>query len=177
MTRPSIKTSRKKISDYWKSNPKAEFLNLDWSNAHNQCWRCNYKKGIQRCHIVPHPKSSNDDPSNLILLCTRCHKEAPNVSDPDIMWDWLWAYCHNRTELNLWVQRIIEEYKFIYDVSPTEEMAAAGATKAEFESFAENTISGAVIHFGEGRLNISTMVGLLRMFIKEKRANNMPHLT
>ena len=40
------------------------------------CW--NDPKWLQKCHIVPHSIGGQEDASNLVLLCKRCHKEAPD---------------------------------------------------------------------------------------------------
>ncbi len=74
--------------------------------------------------------------------------------------------------MNLWNQRIFDEYEYIYGVSPIVEMMSLKASKEEFEAFAEKSIADAVVHFGEGRLNVATMVGLLRIFVKEKKAKS-----
>ena len=83
----------------------AECVITDWGEP--QCWACgkiipvenekNYEewikandfnkiyscktltKNVERAHIVPKAISQNDDPSNLFLLCPRCHKESPDV--------------------------------------------------------------------------------------------------
>ena len=44
---------------------------------------------LERCHLVPSALGGGDEPSNLVLLCTRCHHDAPNVADPKYMLDWV----------------------------------------------------------------------------------------
>src|SRR5262249_7661154 len=61
-------------------------LGVDWSEAEERCWRCGYKSSLQKCHIVPDSLGGAARPSNLVLLCCRCHREAPNVADPRFMW-------------------------------------------------------------------------------------------
>ena len=95
MARPSIK----KIAEYWSEiQPIPEIkLNFDWSDAHTQCWNCGdtkYRKGngktnLERCHIKPKSLEGDDYPSNFVLLCTDCHKEAPNINDSKAMWEWI----------------------------------------------------------------------------------------
>ena len=93
------KTTIKQIADYWvkNSNICEMELNFDWSEAETHCWNCGdnkYRKSInkvslQKCHIIPHALGGKDIPSNYVLLCDRCHSEAPNTSNVNDMWDWI----------------------------------------------------------------------------------------
>jgi 5-methylcytosine-specific restriction endonuclease McrA len=64
---------------------------LAWTSADalDRCWRCTDAARLQRCHIVPASQGGQGDPSNMVLLCIRCHRENPNVSDPLLMWRWI----------------------------------------------------------------------------------------
>ena len=53
------------------------------------CWRCGCERTTQRCHIVPSSLGGRDEPDNIVALCAMCHDEAPNVSDPRAMWEWI----------------------------------------------------------------------------------------
>jgi len=33
---------------------------------------------VERCHLVPHALGGADSPANLVLLCGRCHRDAPD---------------------------------------------------------------------------------------------------
>lgn len=44
---------------------------------------------LQRCHLVPHALGGPDSPANLVLLCGRCHGDAPDVGDADYMLRWI----------------------------------------------------------------------------------------
>lgn len=90
--RESIKTNINEIVDYWKRHKEECGLSVDWAEAKYMCWRCGCKKDLQRCHIIPYSMGGEDKPSNLVLLCKRCHADGPNVDDPEIMWDWIMAY-------------------------------------------------------------------------------------
>lgn len=57
-----------------------------------------------------------DKPSNIVLLCSRCHSEGPNVTDPEIMWDWIKAYKVPFYE-TFWSLLGQREYEFIYKKS------------------------------------------------------------
>ena len=93
------KTTLKEIADYWIKNNNIDEtqLNFDWSEAHTHCWNCGdnqYRKSkktasLERCHIIPHALKGEDKPSNYVLLCHKCHSEAPNTSESNDMWDWI----------------------------------------------------------------------------------------
>lgn len=90
------KTKHADIVNYWVSRQDECGLAVDWAEAHERCWRCGYKSRLHRCHIVPNAQGGPDEPSNLVLLCGRCHREAPNVADPSFMWLWLaLIVCHS----------------------------------------------------------------------------------
>jgi 5-methylcytosine-specific restriction endonuclease McrA len=40
---------------------------------------------LDRCHLVPRALGGDESPSNLVLLCRPCHRDAPNVGDPSYM--------------------------------------------------------------------------------------------
>jgi hypothetical protein len=92
-----IKTSIKKISEYWiKNNNICEtVLNFDWIDSNTNCWNCGDNKEtskgvkLERCHIIPHSLGGLDVASNYVLLCKDCHKEAPNISNKNDIWDWI----------------------------------------------------------------------------------------
>ncbi len=44
---------------------------------------------LDRCHLVPRALGGDESPSNLVLLCKRCHRDAPNVGDAVYMLRWI----------------------------------------------------------------------------------------
>jgi len=86
-------TTKQAIADHWSPLVSELDMGCDWEDAVTDCWRCGVEpsRGLERCHIVPaqEPFNGPDDPSNYVLLCSRCHREAPNVSDPSVMWQWI----------------------------------------------------------------------------------------
>ena len=119
------KTTKEEICDYWFSRIDESEFSVDASEASERCWRCGYKRNLERCHIIPKSLGGKDVPSNYVLLCRRCHLENPNVADPDIMWDWLKAYKESFYD-TFWINRALEEYEKIYktkfenDIEPFE---------------------------------------------------------
>lgn len=63
---------------------------------------------LERAHIVPEALGGPSVPSNLVLLCARCHMEAPNTPDRQYMLDWIrrrefflfWQHREFERELN-----------------------------------------------------------------------------
>lgn len=120
MGRKNIKTSKKEIADYWFSIIDECGLSVDAAEAHERCWRCGCEYPLEKCHIIPDSLGGKDKASNLVLLCCRCHVENPNVTDPEVMWDWLRAYGTAFYD-TFWVIQGIKEYEFIYKKSLNEE--------------------------------------------------------
>ena len=86
----NIKTTKNQIAEYWEGIIDECELNFDWSDALEHCWNCgNTTKRAERCHIIPHALGGEDTPSNYVLLCKDCHEDAPDITDPDAMWNWI----------------------------------------------------------------------------------------
>lgn len=56
-----------------------------------QCFACHapfedWRKGLERAHIVA---SGEDTPSNFVLLCHDCHRNAPMTNNVDWMLEWV----------------------------------------------------------------------------------------
>jgi hypothetical protein len=85
--------SRRAIVKYWSEVKPNANIAVDWSEAHDRCWRCgkNCNIRLHRCHVVPDqaPFNGPDIPSNLVLLCAHCHDESPCCDDPQAMWDYI----------------------------------------------------------------------------------------
>ena len=174
--REPIKTSIKEIVDYWSQHQDESGLSVDWAEAHERCWRCGCKKNLERAHIIPHAMGGKDEPSNLVLLCKRCHADGPNVDDPEIMWDWIRAYgvpFYN----TFWGILGRKEYQFIYGHSVPEELeknftyVSPEMGKEELEHMVrekfEDAMDRSSNHFGQPYCNTATMAGVHRMLLKD----------
>ena len=172
--RKSIKTTISQAVDYWSKRIDECGLSVDWAEAHTHCWRCGCERNLERCHIIPDSLGGEDAPRNIVLLCKRCHADGPNVTDPEIMWEWLKAYnTHSITSLG--VLMALREYKFIYKNSFTydaeyilnkaniTEESDCARIKEELFSVGKGTST----HFGQPYLNTATLVGMMRMFLKD----------
>jgi len=165
--RPAIKTSKKDIVDYWVKYQDECGLSVDWAEAKERCWRCGYETNLQRCHIIPESLGGKDEPSNLVLLCSRCHIDAPNVESKTFMWDWIRA---NGTPIydTFWNIRAQKEYEFIYKKSFIQELEDRDILSYyDLRLFWNLKIGRSIHHFAHPWNNESTDAGLLRMRLEE----------
>lgn len=161
--RKAIKTNIKDIIDYWVKFEDECELNFDWSEAEIICWRCGCERKLQRCHIIPDSLGGKDEPSNLVLLCDQCHKEAPNVQDSKFMWDWIKSY-HVPFYNTFWNKRALDEYQNIYKKKFIQELEERNiVTSHAYRLFMNLNIGKKSYHFGEPYGNLSTLVGELKM--------------
>jgi hypothetical protein len=165
--RKPIKTTSNEIIDFWTSRIDESELGVDFVDANKRCWRCGYESELHRCHIIPDSLGGEDSPSNLVLLCRRCHIEAPNIKDKDFFWEWLKAQKPPFYD-TYWTIRGMREYFDIYKEEIEESMARLNIQPMDFQEFLTEQKNFVTIHFGEGRLNPSTLAGMMRSFIKQR---------
>lgn len=170
--RKTIKTTAKQIVNYWKEHLTDHMIGVEWEDATEYCWRCGYKRRLQRCHIIPDSLGGRDEPSNMVLLCETCHNEGPNVDDPEIMWEWIDAYRVPFYD-TFWFVQGVKEYEYIYGTPMEQEvcdiLALAGAeelTKEEINKYLERVMPHCSIHFGQIYPNAATIAGVLRIMVK-----------
>jgi len=158
--------TKQQIVDHWRTRQNEDELSVEWEDALEHCWRCGHESNLEKCHIVPKSLGGSDDVSNLVLLCNRCHKEAPNVQDHRFMWIWLKAHA---VELynSYWYVLGIKEYRKMFNREPMMSMTYI-SSKETYDAFAKS-FSKAVKHYGEGRLNASTIACI--MFLAEEGLN------
>lgn len=144
------------IIEYWASHESECELGIDWSEADERCWRCGYKSKLQKCHIIPDSLNGKYEPKNLVLLCGRCHREAPNFNDPRFMWFWLKGTSVPFYD-TYWTMRGAREFEEMFGRKPFEEIDTGNYKDEDFKKMINEEINNATIHFGEGRLNPSTI--------------------
>lgn len=161
--RKPIKTTKEEIIDYWENKQYEGELSVDWSEAGERCWRCGYKKPLERCHIIPDSLGGKDETSNMVLLCKRCHIEAPNVEDKNFMWYWIRAYGTPFYD-TFWKIRAQKEYEFIYKKSFIQELEERDIiSDSDLRRFWNTDIGKTSTHFGHPWYNTSTDAGVLKM--------------
>jgi hypothetical protein len=161
------KTTIKEIVKYWSSNVSEIDLSIDFSEAHERCWRCGYKSKLEKCHIIPHSLGGHDVPENFVLLCCLCHAEGPNIADPDFFWDWLRAHAASFYD-TYWTIRGMQEYEFIYKKSPVQELLDLNISSIEeFKPLMKEYMEKCTWHWGQPRMNPATIAGCFRMIIKK----------
>ncbi len=177
--RKPIKTTIERGCGILVSTDRECGLSVDWSEATTHCWRCGCEKNLERCHIVPDSKGGADTPSNIVLLCKRCHIDGPNVKDPEVMWDWIRAYgvaCYE----TFWNIAGLKEYEFIYhhtfrqDIAAVFNSAGISPKEEEFElvnRFMHDAVKDTSFHFGHPYLNVSTLAGVYRIAVKNLAAH------
>lgn len=126
--------------------------------------------------------------SNLVLLCHRCHLDNPNITDPEIMWDWIRAYGVPNYD-TFWDYMGIKEYEFIYKKSFYSELIDLGIKNLTvanelIKSYLPKIQKEAGQHYGHPYMNTATIAGIYRMIIKKiakeynkelKDFRNLPH--
>lgn len=170
--RKDIKTTSTEVVQYWQAHMPDYMISVEWEDASDHCWRCGRKQKLQRCHIIPDSQGGTDEPSNFVLLCKTCHAEGPNVSDPDIMWDWIAAYSTSIGNL-YWIWRGFKEYEFIYGKTVEQEisdiMAQAQITEMTDEQnrkYVYDAMKQTSKHFGQTYPNAATVAGAYRIMLK-----------
>jgi len=99
MGMPSLNT----IVKYWEAEyeagrPTPWLPTFEWHEP--ECMACGYlaeswgnkdwsKAKLDRCHIIPRAFGGSDEPSNLVLMCKRCHEDSPDCADPQILIKWM----------------------------------------------------------------------------------------
>ena len=154
--RRSLKTKREDIVSYWAAREDECGLGVDWAEAHERCWRCGYETRLERCHIVPDSLGGPDAPSNLVLLCYRCHREAPNHSNPRYMWVWLRADNFPFYDC-YWTHRGVKEFERMFGRQPFSELDQDIVDEGEVPNLLREEIEKASYHFGQAHLNPVTL--------------------
>jgi len=156
-----MKNNFEAIVVYWSKKIDECEIGVDWSEAHERCWRCGYKAKLQKCHIVPHALGGKNSIDNLVLLCHQCHREAPNIVDPAYMWAWIKSTSTSFYD-TYWVMRGLQEFEKIFKRSAFEGLDCANITQEKVLSLLKKEMGKTIVHFGEGRLNPSTIAAILR---------------
>jgi hypothetical protein len=148
--------THQEIVAYWVRREDECGLGVDWAEAHERCWRCGYKSKLQRCHIVPRSREGVFLPENLVLLCCRCHRDAPNCTDSRLMWIWLRSTNVPFYDTFL-VSRAIQEFIRMFGRYPFVGISAETLTSEYFVTLLKDELAKTIVHYGEGRRNPATL--------------------
>jgi len=140
----NIKTTKQQIVEWGMRNIDEVGYPVDASEMDTRCWRCGYERNTQRAHVIPDTLGGEDIPSQYRLLCDDCHKENPNVNDPNAMDEWI-----RSTGVGM------------YD--------AFWKIREVWDSLWEDV----TWHWGEKQLSDSTKEWMAKEFLKRLRANNI----
>ncbi|MEW4529902.1 HNH endonuclease [Maioricimonas sp. JC845] len=161
-----VSTSKKAVVDYWETRQDESGLGVDWSEALDRCWRCGYEARLERCHIVPASLGGLDEPSNLVLLCKRCHQEAPNFDDPKYMWIWIRAHATSMYD-TYWSLRGADEFEKMFGRQPFKGLDESSIDPKTAKEAVASAMRLASFHFGQGRLNPATIACVLHRVEQE----------
>ena len=167
MKRSDIEAKYHEIVEYWFTREDECGLSVDAADAYERCWRCGYKVPLEKCHIIPKSLGGEAIPSNLVLLCHRCHLENPNVTDPEIMWDWIRAYGTSLYD-TFWTLEGMKEYRIMYGKSFEEEWKECEMNDIEgISKLLGEELKKTTFHFGQPYINSATIAGVLRIILKK----------
>lgn len=153
--RSPIKTSIQEIVAYWSDKKYEGDMGVDFAEAHERCWRCGYDLPLQRCHIIPASLGGLDTPSNYVLLCNMCHREAPNVDDARFMWKWIRA---TRVPFydTYWSWRARQEFETMFGRKPFQNLNSEIFDHERWQALVDEQIEKAINHYGDAKYNAST---------------------
>ncbi|MGW6872930.1 HNH endonuclease [Streptomyces xanthophaeus] len=93
------------IAQHWNDRPDREvFAPLLETLDHACCFACGWyserwakasaratweRATLERAHIVPSSLGGDDDATNIILLCSPCHRDSPDWHEPSAMAAWI----------------------------------------------------------------------------------------
>jgi hypothetical protein len=95
MAKVARKTKIRDIVRYWETRANECDMGCDFDEADKRCWACGIlgkareSSHLERCHIIPASLGGEDEPSNYVILCRKCHMEAPDVIDSSLMWKFI----------------------------------------------------------------------------------------
>lgn len=82
---------------------------------------------LERCHIVAASIGGSSDLSNLVLLCSRCHREAPMTANRTLMLQWM----RTRESYIDWFSRTLVRSMLDFKISDHELRAVGDITPSD----------------------------------------------
>ena len=158
---------------YSKPSFERKMSRQDWGEP--CCWACGWYKNdradygvaamkdplsswdkanwLERCHIVPHMLGGSNDASNLVLLCKKCHKAAPDTKRSRHMFRFITKRPHYQDKL-----------LSALSATPGSDMQIVFENQAEFKAYLTENMG---VHFGGDRTE--SMVAMIEDFAEDFR--------
>jgi len=176
----TTKTKHLDIVNFWEGRIPEDEMGCDKADMLTHCWRCDVEKKqgikskLEKCHIVPASCGGKDTPANLILLCSMCHKEAPNVNSTKAMFVWIKATLScSMLPRRHWEAAKAAKSLYNYDVL-SELDNISNKCEGEIDNILDfakieldKSFKDSTIHFGTGGCNESTLAFILMQLTKE----------
>lgn len=152
------RSTQRAIFNYWKGRgvfPQIVF---------GECFACNFKtRELQRAHLIANCSGGSGEADNLVLLCHRCHRDAPMIgASKEPMANWI----KNREPYLCWkLRRIAEEVNAIDGLAGM--IVCAGHTPSEFTEKMETKIRSMDVGFHGGGDGIATLIAVVNEVYKD----------
>ncbi len=146
------------IADYWEARQPPLLIAVPWIDSCECCWRCGDKGSLQRCHIIPDSRGGSGKPENLLLLCARCHREAPNVADSRFMLAWLEV----TADPDYWHEQAVALFKRIHNREPFSRLRGDPSPDRQ-RSAMKQAASLSSTHYSDGWWNPATVCAMFEL--------------
>lgn len=162
--------TRFQIAQYWAGQGIGFVPDLDWPT----CFACGYdylkthqpasrraawdSSKLERAHVVAASiGGGSKDPSNFVLLCKRCHHDAPMSNRPEILFDWML----HREDWVVWQLR-----ELTYEAEQSGYMFSEDWEPREFITFLKGIQTDFHCHALGSRMRIALLVPHLKLFAR-----------
>ncbi len=179
MRKTSEMCSIQEIVEYWEKacyKDRTERLPTSLDLGEPTCFACGeYWKGkfdnrqgyagwkaapLERAHIIPHSLSgSNDDPSNFVMLCEKCHPLNPHTKSRAVYMKWLHSVKPNR---ELLLRKLTEDW--FPDEEDLEIASAVWSNPTEVDYFYDWRAKNTSYHASFGKEHFSWDEIVQKMF-------------
>lgn len=131
------------------------------------------KRILERAHIIPYALGGEDKPSNMVCLCKRCHKNAPNTNDYDAFIRYIYdERTSGRYVMGIAADNMQKLYCLMLESGITNEDVMRFRVDDYIKMLTPTDDFQMTKHFGEDG-NESTLFASFRKSIAEYVANNM----
>ena len=183
----NIKASERDIINYWYgkhilpdgyiSQHLGSGIPILIDKGEINCWACDMPEEmckLERCHILAESLGGEGHADNLFLLCEDCHREAPDTTNRDAFFRWVYkkrkSYGNGYPNANKMRELVDEELKDRGMMTFEELLSTLPEVKRKklthilsHDIFADGGLSKYVskhvtVHFGTGKPNLNSLV-------------------